>query len=298
MLTNDQRILRSLPPKLAVTAKAVLAYPRYYRCLIRCRIGFRRVGHLYRHPILFIAALPKSGSTWLENMISSFEGYGQLLIPCATYDELRKGDGHRFQLPSGVFQRMRKALVLTKMHIPGSKSNVEILDAANIPYVVLVRDLRDVAVSHYHYVRNTPWHGDYSALSKETPKFGIRHFAENHLSDFVGWMESWAANRNRSRSVLIRYEDLLQDGESTLPLALRLFGLPSDDSTVNQLIASHSMSAIRRNQRISGGSNQVFFRKGIAGDWKTEFDAELKAIFKEIAGQTLIDFGYEASLDW
>lgn len=54
-------------------------------------------------------------------------------------------------------------------------------------------------------------------------------------------------------------------------------------------------------QRIA---DQVFdrsaptFRKGMAGGWKERFTPEHKKAFKEVAGQMLIDLGYEKDFDW
>ncbi len=38
--------------------------------------------------------------------------------------------------------------------------------------------------------------------------------------------------------------------------------------------------------------------KGQAGSWRELFTAADKALFKSIAGQTLIDWGYEQDLNW
>ena len=40
------------------------------------------------------------------------------------------------------------------------------------------------------------------------------------------------------------------------------------------------------------------FRKGSIGSWKQYFTQEHKQAFKEVAGQLLIDLGYEKDLNW
>ena len=50
-------------------------------------------------------------------------------------------------------------------------------------------------------------------------------------------------------------------------------------------------------------ANQLFggtatFRKGQIGAWKKEFTQEQKELFKEHAGQLLIDLGYEKDYNW
>jgi len=49
------------------------------------------------------------------------------------------------------------------------------------------------------------------------------------------------------------------------------------------------------------GSNELYsgqFRKGIIGDWKNYFTDDHKKLFKEVAGQLLIQEGYEKDLEW
>lgn len=40
------------------------------------------------------------------------------------------------------------------------------------------------------------------------------------------------------------------------------------------------------------------FRKGQIGDWQNHFKDEHKQAFKEVAGETLINLGYENGYDW
>ena len=142
-----------MPPVAARLVKR-LVVPSRYRAQVRaCQRGYAAYGHLYPQKILFIAGLPKSGTTWLEKMISSYPGFHDLLIPEATADERANKGGHAFRLPENMFSQFDKMLVLTKMHVEGSPHNVRVLDKAGVRYVVLYRDLRDVAFSEYFYVK-------------------------------------------------------------------------------------------------------------------------------------------------
>jgi hypothetical protein len=40
------------------------------------------------------------------------------------------------------------------------------------------------------------------------------------------------------------------------------------------------------------------FRKGTIGDWRNHFEPEHKTAFRELAGQALIELGYEKDMDW
>ena len=40
------------------------------------------------------------------------------------------------------------------------------------------------------------------------------------------------------------------------------------------------------------------FRRGLIGDWQRYFTPEHREAFKAVAGQLLIDLGYETDLEW
>jgi sulfotransferase 6B1 len=40
------------------------------------------------------------------------------------------------------------------------------------------------------------------------------------------------------------------------------------------------------------------FRKGQIGDWHNHFSEQHKAAFKQVAGEALIQLGYETNYDW
>lgn len=289
---------KGLPPSGARLAKRLSVGPRFHAQLAAARKGYRAFGQRYEHPVLFIAGLPKSGTTWLEKMIQAWEGYHEVLIPEVAGHELATGGSHDFELPADMFSRFSNALVLTKMHVHGSPHNVSVLHGANVPYVVLFRDLRDVAVSHYFYVRNTPWHPEYPVYAGLDVEAGLCAFAERTLGAFRDWVISWETNRDPERSVVIRYEQMLEDGVGTLSKVAGVFGLPGDDARIREVIEAHSF------ERMSGGRSEgqedagQFVRKGTSGDWRNHFSDRVREMFKREIGSFLIERGYEHDERW
>ena len=288
MLSKNTKLLRKLPQPLSRLARNLLVYPRYWAHARKCREGYRKYGDQYKNPILFVMGIPKSGSTWLEKMISTYPGYEELLIPEATLH----GEG-LFLLPGDTFTRMQNMLVLMKMHIWGGEHNVRVLDEAKVPYVILYRDFRDVCVSHYHYMRLTPWHYFHKQAMEMSLSDYIDYFLEDALADFCEWVDLWDANRDKERSILVRYEDMLADPHGTLRRILDLYELPATDERISQMVEANSF------QRLSGGRERgeevqsSFFRKGKAGDWKNHFTAEQAAAYKRVAGDWFERHGYE-----
>jgi hypothetical protein len=287
MLSKNLDLLRKLPQPLSGWARNSLVYPRYWRQASKCRQGFRQYGKNYKNPILFVMGIPKSGSTWLEKLISTYPGYGELLIP-----EASLAPPGVFMLPDNTFTRMKEMLVLTKMHIHGNKHNVKVIEDAHVPYVVLYRDFRDVCISHYHYVKLTPWHNFHKRALQMTLSDYIDYFQEGALENFCQWVDEWDENRDKNRSILVRYEDLLADPHGSLRRILDLYELPATDEQVIEMVEKNSFF------RLSGGRDRgqelksSFFRKGKAGDWKTQFTQKQADGFRAVAGDWFDRHGY------
>ena len=287
-----------LPPAGARIAKRMSVGVRYRSQLAACRSGFKEYGTQYPQTTLFVAGLPKSGTTWVEKMIASYPGFHELIIPEVARYEMQTGGSHDYDLPVDMFDRFEKALVLSKMHVHGSAHNAQMLAKSNVRYVVLYRDLRDVAVSNYFYVRNTPWHPEHHLYHEVETKQGLRRFAQHTLMDYEKWVRSWAENRDPQFSLMLKYEDVLADDASALRQIAKLFELDQSPETIERITKANSFQSMTGGRSSGNPNNTEFARKGVAGDWKNHFDEPLKKLYKEIIGQFLIDFGYEQSFDW
>ena len=296
--TLESLARRFLPPPLARGAKRAAVHARYRAQAARCREGFETFGDRYPHPVLFIAGLPKSGTTWLERMISAWPGYHELLIPDVAAHELRAGGSHDYELPENAFSRMRGMLVLTKMHVHGSAHNARVLREAGVPYAVLFRDLRDVAVSNFFYVRNTPWHPEHPVYAGLDVADGLAVFAERTLPSYADWVRGWRDNRDPERSIVLRYEEMLDDVRACLVRTAELFGLDASAERIDEIAAAHDFRAMSGGRGAGQADDGSFVRKGVAGDWANHFTPDLKEIYKDAIGEFLIEFGYERDLSW
>ena len=289
---------RCLPPTGARLAKRMAVQARYATQAKACREGFARYGDQYPQPILFVAGLPKSGTTWVEKMLASFPGFSELLIPEVASHELATGGSHDFELPDDMFARFKKMLVLTKMHCHGSEHNAAVLRRARVRYVVLFRDVRDVAVSNYFYVRNTPWHPEFPFYKNKSVQDGLIVFAQRTLRAYAQWVRSWHENRDPEQSLILRYEDLLADDLGCLRKMTTLFKLPSDEDRLSQIAEHNSFKAMSGGREHGEQNTTSFQRKGQAGDWKNHFTPKITEVYKKMIGDFLVEFGYERSRDW
>jgi hypothetical protein len=288
----------NVPPWAARLGKRVINRPRYRTQLRAARETFRQFGANYPHPVLFVAGLPKSGTTWLESMLASFPGYQDVMIPEAVAYEQSHGGSHDYDIPSDMFDRLQHALVIAKMHVHGSPHNVDVLRKAGVPYLVMYRDLRDVAVSYVFYVRRTPWHPEHPHYRSLSPAQGLDRFADTMLMPYVDWVRSWNANRDIEKSMELRYEDLLASPGDRMMAVAAHFGLTPSPQALERIIEKNSFQKQSAGRAGEQQKDRSFFRKGVAGDWRNHLEGELKSTYKRALGTFLVEFGYEQDESW
>jgi hypothetical protein len=161
--------------------------------------------------------------------------------------------------------------------------------------IQVIRDPRDIAVSHAHYVSETQGHFLYSYYQTidswdEKLTFSIRGGYVPH----VGYLES-IGSRARSldgwllrRDVLtIKFEDLVgpEGGGSN---GTQRETIQKAASYLNQEISDDKLLSI--SDSLFGGTRT--FRKGMIGNWRNEFTREHSELFSEVAGDVLMRWGY------
>lgn len=113
----------------------------------------------------------------------------------------------------------------------------------------------------------------------ETNRLGSEIFKENYLS--------------------LRFEDLVENPNASLDRIWRFLGaetdLPGlDEALINQL--SQNPDADWQREKQEQVANII--SKGLPGSWRDIYSVDDVRIFKEIAGETLIEWGYEKDLNW
>lgn len=278
-----ERLLKLFPPPVARYAKKIGVPIRAKKIKKERELARAKHGNPYKHHLLFIAGLPKSGTTWLENMISSWPGLGPYLIPEVAKYELKNHESISYELPIDFSEKFKKMLSVTKMHIHASPNNLSILSNANIPWIALERDLRDVAVSYHFYVKSTPWHPSHKYHYKKSTKDGLLRFGHEVLPKYADWVRGWKhAVKKSSNGILISYEELNKNTTKALEKAAIHFGLNTD--LIPFVINKNKMKIIKYAEN---KKNTNFERKGITGDWKNYFDEELTTLYKSICDELL-----------
>lgn len=182
--------------------------------------------------------------------------------------------------------------------------------------VYIVRDGRDVLVSERfrNFVEesrflNAEDRRILADLRADHKPFtdGVRSiFTESFLRRVAkGWVANLAETEAEGRRLFgknflsLRYEDLLADPLKELNRLWKFLGAKKPAKSIQKGIREEMSSnpdeewQARRNEEIAS-----FLPKGHAGNWRALFSSRDRAIFKEVAGETLVKWKYERDLDW
>jgi len=248
-------------------------------------------------PRILANSVPKAGTHLLEKCLSLFPGLSDSgihvdmnLSPEALRETLGK-------IESGLF---------VSGHLPGSRFCIRLLQELGFKTFLIIRDPRDVAVSHFHYVTKSTYHrlhDYYTRLPDDDVRLmaSIRGFEEkltekrrigrHDIKEFFRIFEPWFGE---DINYVVRFEALVgPKGGGSRDAQIQEIKRMAEHLDVNMSLAEI--------EDMAGGifdQEAATFRKGMIGDWQNHFTSEHTRAFKEVAGQLLIELGYEKDFDW
>lgn len=96
----------------------------------------------------------------------------------------------------------------------------------------------------------------------------------------------------------LRYEDLLAQPFAVMQKLWAFLGAESDPALERAITAEMTQNLDEEWQARRAGDIASFLPKGKAGNWRNMYTARDRQIFKEIAGDLLIQWGYENDANW
>ena len=241
----------------------------------------------YDYPVIFIAGLPKSGTTWVQTQLARVPGYNVRRI----HDP--QGTALNHDVADSIFAALPKSrYTVLKLHTRYSPANFEVIQRHVPKFMVLIRDLRDMCISRYFDVKARRGHRHHELYNSETLEVGLTHCIDVIGDEYVDWVRDWVrvAGENPGRILLITYEELNLLPAATFWTIFKFFHLPIDEHFVGSLARSKLRGEQSLTESLRKGSTA---RKGVVGDWKSYFSAAHEERFKEVAGNLLIELGYE-----
>ncbi len=228
----------------------------------------------------FVTSIPKSGTHLIDKCLSLLTGKTHLWV----YDPERMIKGKLPEIPHDKY---------LMYHMRYNEKVSKLLRKHNMPVIFTVRDPRDQVVSMTFWKLTRPEaHPEKAAEFEANPSF-FSNYLMKRIKNVTRYYKSFLAWQKDPSCHTVKFENLVGDE-----------GGGSDSAQIREIqkIAAHCRIPLT-NQKLKYCRKNLFggtttFRKGHIGGWKKYFTSKHKRAFKKLAGQLLIDLGYEKNFDW
>jgi sulfotransferase 6B1 len=249
-------------------------------------------------PPIIANSIPKSGTHLLN----------QIIVPFA------KADYETFliSVPSLPHREVPKAKMLASLarvvpgemisaHLHFSEAYEGMLESKHAVHYFIYRDPRDIVVSEAHYLTHiNTWHqlhAQFKALPSDEARISLAILGNqdpHYNNDYPNVAErycKYTAWIGRESCFAVRYEDLMSEKRETIIANMVTFyakrvGRKDTDALVRDALAGIDPT------------KSFTYRQGKSGGWRSSLSETHKTQLKEVAGELLVELGYEQDMNW
>lgn len=236
-------------------------------------VGHRLISQ--RKNDVFIAAYPRSGSTWLRTILANIIDPGAAGNP-------------------DVFNQLIPAVSIRNACLINSLSDPRLIMTHSVwrpsinKAVYLVRDGRDALISSYHYYSTR------AGLDISLDQFYDLYIKRTYGATWSTHTQSWL---RKGASALgdnlheIRFEELRQDPLAIVSRLCAFLGLSATDSEISTAIKhaslDHARQIERRRQGELSSRDASFYRQGKTEQWRQERYTTVISRFQQDSAEAL-----------
>lgn len=254
------------------------------------KLSVRLSGQVRHAPRILTVTMPKSGTNLLQRILVLHPALSRAWLPT-----LGRRNKDKWNNPRALFSPIRQGKIVSS-HFDFDEDLARLMrDELEFKLILMVRDPRDAIISDMHYIQTWPGHPlkeQIKALPDDKTRLltliegrdGLRNIRDQILR-----FSEWARYAHT-----IRFEDAVgADGGGSDAVQLKVV---KDLFDYLEMPISDDMA-----QSIAGTARSAktqTFRTGRIRNWANVYDHDIKDAFRDVAGDLLIDLGYESSKDW
>lgn len=271
-------------------------------------------------PLLFIVGTQRSGSTWLQSLISSYDGVvtaqetgcfsnylsflnRQWNFEKSKYEERNVGLTNLLKREEfiNLCRRFSDDILRKISEVSGVSSPDYILEKT--PHNALVIDLilelyPDASI--IHLIRDP--RSVCASLHAASKGWGKAWAPSSPIASSRLWRKSNSKVLEVSSGNILRvhYEDLRRNTGQEVKKIYEWLGLDVDDSEVQRIVEVNEFDTLKKTKKTSFNDSfepEGFFRQGKVDEWKNELSKSDIRVIEYLCKDLMEDFGYQLSVD-
>ncbi|XP_068594843.1 sulfotransferase 2B1-like [Brachionichthys hirsutus] len=260
---------------------------------LHCAVNFP-----FQDTDIIIATYPKSGTTWMQQIVTLITSRGDPNIAQTVPNWARAPWLEQIYLKDALEASSLTPRIFTT-HLPYQLLS-SALQGSKAKVIYVSRNPKDVAVSYYHF------HNIASFLPNlATFQEFLHQFLDGKVS-YGSWFDhvkDWTSQTATMNNLLhITYEELWQDLRGSIKRLSAFLQCPLEDDEVNNCAKHTVFSVMKENKMVNytllpdniiDHSKGSFMRNGKIGDWKNLFTEEQDQYFKGICESKMKDWPSE-----
>jgi Sulfotransferase family len=271
-----------------------------------------------RKRIVFLVGGPRSGTTWLQLLLSRspriatanethlFTGYTRSLFSAWSHHQrnVRELGLHHLMSEDEYFDLIRNFACKIMLRILDKKPEADIILEKTPDHVLYWREILKIFPDAFflHIVRDP--RSVVSSLCAAGTGWGRQWAAREVLANCETWIKYVRESKNLKAAtnnfLQVTYEDLWKDGENTLTSVFSWLGVQISFDQCKKILDECQIANLRGNRLEAApwdltAEPKDFYRKGGIENWRSELTPREAFLIEHLARDLMTEFGFVAA---
>ncbi|XP_053329030.1 sulfotransferase 1C2-like [Spea bombifrons] len=237
---------------------------------------------------ILISTYPKSGTTWIQEIVDLIMNNGdeEICRRAPIYERIPFIELMHLMKPGLEEINAMPSPRVLKTHLP-----VQLIPASfwehNCKVIYVARNAKDTVTSFYHFDHMVKIHPEPGTFPQYLERFMNGNVGWGSWYDHVKGFWEWKDKRD---ILYLLYEDLKRNSLEEIRKVMRFLDKDLSEEVLKKIVHLSSFAQMRKNpmannstfpKEIMDQTDMSFMRKGTVGDWKNLFTAEQSKRFEE-----------------